>query len=154
MASLSLGAQSTFRVFKHNTTVSVTPNALYEVTTIPADLTTSTFDFLNISTSTHTYNVKRYDLILHTITSSDKAEARFCVASQCYGAGDVTALFPLVLPAGVNTATLGNFQSLDCDLVDASVIGYSLVKYTLFNINQPSDSIHAALQLRHPFCKY
>jgi len=149
MASLSVGAQSTFRVFKHNTTVSVTPNALYEVTTIPADLTTSTFDFLNISTSTHTYNVKRYDLILHTITSSDKAEARFCVASQCYGAGDVTALFPLVLPAGVNTATLGNFQSLDCDLVDASVIGYSLVKYTLFNINQPSDSIQFTLRYNY-----
>jgi len=146
MASLSAGAQNSFRVYKHNTTVSVTPNALFEVQTVPADLTTTTFDILNTSSSTHTYNVTRYDLVLHTITSSDKAEARYCFASQCYGAGVITAPFPLTLAAGANTSTLGDFQSLDCDLVDASVIGYSLVKYTVFNVNQPSDSIQFTMR--------
>lgn len=79
MAGITAGAQSTFRVLKHNTTVSVTPNAVIDAVTTPTDLTTTTFDILNTGNTTHTYNVTRYDQVIYTISNDDKAEARFCL---------------------------------------------------------------------------
>lgn len=146
VASASAFAQNSFVLYKKNTTTSVTPNATYDAVTTPTDLTTNTFDLENISATTKEYNVTRYDLFLHRTTATDTAEARYCFASQCYGATVYTGLFTLTLTAGANTSTLGAYFSLDCDLAESGKIGYSLVKYTVFNVNQPSDSIQFTMR--------
>ena len=140
-------AQNSFIVYKKNTTTSVTPNAVYDVTTTPLDLTTNTFDVYNSSAVTHTYNVKRYDMQLHRRTATDTAEARFCFAGQCYMSSTYLGLVTLVLPTASSTSTLGDYYSLDCDLAEAGqLIGYSLVKYTIFDVNTPSDSIQFTMR--------
>jgi hypothetical protein len=150
IATLFIGfvstAQNSFIVLKQNTTTTVSPNTLYDVATTPATLTTNTFDVKNTSSVTNVYNVTRYDLHLFRLTSIDTAEARFCFASQCYGAPILTGLFTLTLTPNQNTATMGDYYSLDCDLSEASIKGYSLVKYTIFNVNQPSDSIQFTIR--------
>ena len=148
LVSLGFGAiaQTTFVVNKKNSTTTVTPNSIIDAVTTPTDLTTNTFDVRNISAVTHTYNVKRYDMVLHRTTAVDTAEARFCFAGQCYMATTYTGLVTLVLPQGASTSTLGDYYSLDCDLAEAGNIGYSLVKYTIFNVNTPSDSMQFTMR--------
>ena len=140
-------AQNSFIVYKKSTTTSVTPNSIIDATTTPSDLTTNTFDVFNASNATKEYNVTRYDMVLHRRTAVDTAEARFCFASQCYGSTTYTGLFTLTLTAGANTSTLGDYYSLDCDLAESgAIIGYSLVKYTIFNVNTPADSMQFTMR--------
>jgi Secretion system C-terminal sorting domain len=150
IAIVSIGfgamAQTTFVVNKKNSTATVTPNSIIDAVTTPTDLTTNTFDVYNSSASTHTYNVKRYDLFLHKTTAVDTAEARFCFAGQCYLSTTYLGLVELVLPSVTSTSTLGDYFSLDCDLAEAGNIGYSLVKYTIFNVNTPSDSMQFTMR--------
>ncbi len=141
-------AQNSFIVYpKNNNTTSVTPNSVFDVTTTPIDLTTTTFDVYNSSAVTHTYNVKRYDMKLHKRTATDTAEARFCFAGQCYMSSTYLGLVTLVLPSANSTSTLGDYYSLDCDLAEAgNLIGYSLVKYTIFDVNALSDSLQFTMR--------
>lgn len=148
LVSIGFGAiaQTSFVVNKKNSVTTVTPNSIIDAVTTPTDLTTNTFDVKNTSASTHTYNVKRYDLFLHKITAVDTAEARFCFAGQCYLATTYLGLVELVLPSGASTSTLGDYYSLDCDLAEAGNIGYSVVKYTIFNVNTPADSMQFTMR--------
>jgi hypothetical protein len=80
------------------------------------------------------------------VDAVDTTAAQFCFASQCYGSDVKLGIFSLTLAPSANTATLGDYYSLDCDLAESSKIGYSLVKYTLFNVNQISDSIQFTMR--------
>lgn len=146
ICAMTSTAQNSFVIYKQNTTTSVSPNSLFDVATTAATITNNTFDVENISASTHTYNIKRYDLHLWRVNAVDTTAAQFCFASQCYGPDVTLGLFPLTLTTSANTATLGAYYSLDCDLAESTRIGYSLVKYTLFNVNQPSDSLQFTMR--------
>lgn len=141
LLSIITVAQNSFIVIQKNTSNTITPNTILDVVTTPTDLTTVTLDVQNISGTTNMYNVKRYDMQLHRVNATDTAEARFCFAGQCYMAGTFIGLTSLTLAPSQNTSTLGDYFSLDCDLVDATVIGYSLVKYKIYNENVAADSM-------------
>lgn len=139
-------AQNTFKVVRAGTSTSVAPNATITAATVPATLTTLTFDMENTSNTTNVYNVVRYDIVLHRVNNTDTSEARYCFASQCYGAGTFVAPVQLTLNPNQNTATMGDYFSLDADYWEASTKAFAMVKYTLFNVNVPADSLQFTIR--------
>lgn len=148
LLSLVATAQTTFSVAQATPALAVTANATIDITTTAGNVVTRTMDMQNISTTTNVYNVKMYDLILHP-TAIDTAQAYFCFGGCCFGVGTKIGMCTLTLTPGQNTATMGDFYSLNCDLQEASTVGYSVVKYTIYNINQASDSMQFTLRYNY-----
>jgi hypothetical protein len=95
------------------------------------------FQFQNISAATHTYSVRRTDIILHP-----GASAFFCFGDQgsCYNASTtiVTSDFATLGPGQATTQNSGPpFHAdthLSTDLQEGSTAGYSVIKYKLFDL--------------------
>src|SRR6478672_1398171 len=85
--SVSVNAQSSIALAFDKTFQPIAPNAILLYTTTPNSILTITLDIKNVSSTTHTYDVKRYDITLNKVNSDNtEAEAYFCFAGSCYGA--------------------------------------------------------------------
>ncbi len=119
-----------------------------DLTTSAADETDIDIDIKNVSSVSKNYIVKRYDIMLHTITTTT-ADAHFCFNLSCYLASTYTA-GPTNLGPGVSTSDLqGANQYITAELVEASTVGYSVVKYTIMETSNHADSVQ--LTLRYNF---
>ena len=152
---MGLKAQTTIQVIDSVTNVVINAGSCFTMETVPEDLVTRKFNIKNIdAVATHTYDVKRYDIILNSVPStSTAAKARFCFAGQCYGASTYTSTTPIVLLAGQSSTALsgaGGYQLLYADLEEASSKGFSLVKYTFFNSVNPNDSLQFSIGYNGP----
>lgn len=121
-----------------NTVAEITNGMEIAYSTNPNAVKTVWFRFKNTAAVTNTYSVRRTDLVLNV-----GAEAYFCFGDlgSCLPANVTTpssAADYCVLTAGAETTTL-NVNSvnnnLSTDLKETtSTIGYSAVKYKLFNV--------------------
>jgi hypothetical protein len=146
-------AQTSIKLFQKNSTVSVTPNQTLLAVTSPTTLITITLDVQNTSVVSHSYSTKRYDMVINSVDATDKAIPNFCFAGQCYGTGTMISPFQLELKAGERSnEVFGDtaFFSLDADLIEASVKGYSLVKYTVYDEFNVNDSVQFTVQYNTP----
>lgn len=142
--------QTSFIVSLLNSTVAINSASIIYTTTTAENTTDITFDIKNTSNSSKSYRVKRYDLILNTASSST-AVARFCFAGNCYLSSTIISPTVLTLMAGQSATSLqGANQVLDCNLDEASLKGYSLVKYTIVNSVLASDSMQFSLRYNDP----
>ena len=145
--SLNLCAQSSIAISRASTSVSIPANTVIQSGTTESDLTTITIDIKNVSAVTHTYNVKRYDIVLNIVAPGDTALPNFCFATQCYGKDTKVSPMPLVLGAGMAASqSTVSFTMLDADLIEATKKGYTYVKYTFFEANNPTDSLQFSIK--------
>jgi hypothetical protein len=150
--SASLLSQSSIKVFYQKSNISVAANSTIHASTSAGYTSKMTFDVQNISGSSKSYNVKRYDVLLH-VTSNTTARANFCFAGQCYDSTTFISQIPLDLGAGersnvVYTDTM--FYSLDADLFEWVSKGLSKVKYSIVEINNPADSLQFTIVYNDP----
>ena len=116
-----------------------------DLTTAPNAETDIDIDIKNISSSTKSYNVKRYDILLHTAASTT-ADAHFCFNQSCFGAGTYSN-GAVTLNPGISTSDLqGVNQYLTAELVEASTVGASVVKYTFFENSNHADSAQVTIR--------
>jgi hypothetical protein len=128
----------------------VSPNGTVTAVTTASGNTKVIFDIKNTSNSNKSFNVKRYDVLLHTAGAST-ASAYFCFAGSCYGAQTMVSPASLSLSPGQSASQVpGSFNMLTTDLDEANTVGLSLVKYTFFNINQASDSLQVTVAYNQP----
>ena len=118
-----------------NTLVALPNGTTVAFSTTPGGAITTKVKFKNISASTHTYNVIRTDVVLHTVTSpTDVAEAFFCFGDMgsCYTSAvlEPTADFVTLTPGQAT----GGQSTFITDLQEASTVGYSEVRYKLYNM--------------------
>lgn len=100
-------------------------------------LETVFFQFQNVSATTHTYSVRRTDLIMHA-----GASAYFCFGDQgtCYASTVTVASsdFVTLAPGQSTTKNSGPplfvSTNLSTDYQEGSIAGYSVVKYKLFDV--------------------
>ncbi len=124
----------------------ITPNQIINVITSANNQTKVTFDIKNTSTSTKTYNAKRYDVILNT-----GASAYFCFAGTCYGNSILISQTPIILNANQSASQIsGSFNTLDADLDEGPTVGLSVIKYTFINTTNSSDSVQFTLRYNSP----
>lgn len=135
-----LNAQTSIGLTIQSNSMSVMAGDTIDLITSDSSLVTETIDITNNSASTQTYNVKRYDLVLHQ-SSKDTAEAYFCFGGCCFGPDSLKGFCPAVVLSGQSTGTMGAFFSLAFDLQEAKSKGFSLVKYTIFNETQTNDTL-------------
>jgi hypothetical protein len=139
-------AQSSIQVSNHTSSVVLTPNSTVTMSTIAEDVVKVTFDIKNTSATTKHYKARRYDLLLHA-TPTSTASAYFCFAGTCYPADTDIASTSLTLSAGASASEIQDeFQMLEADLYEAETMGYSLVKYTFFNVDDVADSVQITVQ--------
>lgn len=144
LASVSK-SQTSFVLTRQTNSTVITANAVIDLVTTANNPLTVIVHIQNTSTITNSYSVKRYDSYLYKNTV-DSALASFYFGGQDYSPSNTTALMPLVLSPNQSSATMGDYVSLGCILTEASTVGYSLVKYTLFNTAQTSDTIQFSLR--------
>ncbi len=120
------------------------------LTTTPAGNVQQIFDIKNTSSTTKTYNVKRYDITLHA-SATETAVAYFCFGGNCYG--NTTTVSPNSLSLNGNTSASqvsGSYQMLTTDLDEIATTGLSIVKYTFINTATSSDSLQFAIHYSDP----
>jgi hypothetical protein len=132
--------------------VVMSPNDIVLGVTAPNAQTSHDFDIKNTSSTTKSYHVRRYDILLNTVASTTTmADAHFCFGGQCYGSGVKTSLQSLTLTAGGSASALqGSYNILTAELDEATAIGYSYVKYTFFNAANTSDSVQISIKYNAP----
>jgi len=128
----------------------VAPNGTVIAVTTASGNTKVYFDIKNTSNSTKSYNVKRFDVLLHTAGTST-ADAYFCFGGTCYGDVTMVSPTPLTLNAGESASQVpGSFNMLTTDLDEANTVGLSYVKYTFINTSTASDSLQFTIAYNAP----
>lgn len=109
------------------TTATNTPianNAIFDKTTTPAGSISAYFKLKNITASTQTYTIRKFDNVLNTVAVGDAAEAYFCTGTTCYVPSVFSAFFEI--PANSN-------DDFIVYLAEASATGSSNVSYEVSN---------------------
>ncbi len=130
----------------------LSPNGIVSATTAAASPKKIDFDVKNTSPATKTYHVKRYDIVLNAVASTSTiADAYFCFGGNCYGSNVTLSLQSLTLTPGQSASELqGSYNMLTADLDEASAVGYSFIKYTVFNTANVSDSVQISIKYNAP----
>jgi hypothetical protein len=136
LSFLSITAQNTFEITTESGNV-VATNDIYYYTTSPGESSDGHFDIKNISASTQTFTVRKYEDVLNTISSMDLAEASFCTGLNCYGP-QVTSASMILSP--------GQKVLFKPSLIEASVTGVSQIRYKFANANNAMEAITISLK--------
>jgi len=141
--SLSVLSQSvTFQVTDvSNGTGVIANNSVFYRNTTASSMVDHTFEIKNISAVTQTISVRRYDDVVNTVSVSDKAEANFCTGTTCYGTSVMTS---------VMTLTTNQIVIFKADLIEASAVGLSEIRYKFSNPNNGSEAITTTIKYNHP----
>ena len=148
--SLKVFSQNNILINFINTTNTVAAGSTIYTTTTAENTREIILDIKNISNSTKSYLVKRYDIILNSVNSTT-AVARFCFAGNCYLASTLISPHSLTLTPGQYASSIqGDNQVLNCDLDEAAAIGYSYIKYSFINAINSSDSLQFSIKYNDP----
>lgn len=142
LSALSLtflvGAQGSFEVYEmqNSSATLIPPNGSVFYTTSVGSTTNKSFNVRNASNFTKKAMIKRYDVVLNL-----GAEAYFCFAGSCYGSITTISQVGLSLLAGQSSSAIpGSFQMLITDMDEQIALGYSHIKYTVYDSLVPNDS--------------
>jgi hypothetical protein len=142
IASITGFSQSTLLITNMGTSSTVAANAVIPYATVAGTTTSMTFDVKNTSGSTKSYDVYRYDKVLHT-----GASAFFCFAGTCYGDQTLVSQTPITLNGGQSASQLsGQYNMLTADIDEPATVGFSEIRYTFKNVSSSSDSIQIIIQ--------
>lgn len=109
------------------TTASTTPianNAIFDMATSVSSDVSYHFVLKNITASTQTYTIRKYDNLLHSVSLGDEATAYFCTGTTCYVPTVMSAFF--IIPANSS-------DDFTVYLDEASTMGLSNVGYEVKN---------------------
>ena len=98
------------------------------------------FNYENLTSTTNTYSVMRYDVTLNTLASSAASPT---AASAYFCFGNLGTCFPsstTVCPvAEYDILAPNTVDQLVTDIDEASAQGYSMVRYKIYNVNNSAD---------------
>jgi hypothetical protein len=134
-----LRSQSTFQLTNQTGNPGIVPNnSIFYRSTAGGATVEHNFEVKNISASTQVISVRKTELLLNTVSTTDIAEAYFCTGVNCYD--------PTV---GSASMTLAPNESMvfKADLEEASIAGLSEVSYKLSN---GGESITLVMKYNNP----
>ena len=96
------------------------------------------FNFKNISSTTKSYKFQKFDELINTINvaTDDVAKASFCFEKSCYPSFVILSPTAVVLNANEDAESKSLKTSVHFD--EASVVGYSRIRYRLYETSAPS----------------
>ena len=94
-------------------------------------------NFKNISSATKSYKFQRFDELVNTVVAgTDEASASFCFETSCFPGGVMLSPTAVVLNANEDAESKAMITSVHFE--EASVAGYSRIRYRLFETSAPS----------------
>jgi hypothetical protein len=147
--ALSGFAQTSISLVNMENNASIAANSVVNIITYPDSLRTVNIDIKNNGSSTHVYDVLRYDMMLNS-SGPNVANAYFCLAGECFSPGNYRSLKSLTLSAGQSASQIPDANHIEyqliTDLMEISHVGFSYVKYSVVNIANVSDSIQFTIK--------
>ncbi len=122
---------------QYNSNVVVTNNTIVNRTTTAGTQTAHNFEIKNISNSTQTVVVKKFNDVINTVSSSDMASSTFCTGTTCYPPSTFSATVVLA----PNATSI-----LAADLDEASVVGVSQISYKVYNASNTTDELNFTIK--------
>jgi hypothetical protein len=144
-ATLVVFAQNSISIKNTSNSATIAANGTVHVATTAGNVVGVTFDIKNISASTQTYVLKRYDMTLNT-----NAVAFFCFAGTCFGAATIESGSITLTPGQSASDYTTAYQMLTADLEEGPTVGQSTVKYSFKNVNVAADSLQMVLRYNDP----
>jgi hypothetical protein len=148
---LSLGASAQIAAYRLNpnsgvVTATITNGFNMQMYTASDAIESEKIKFVNMSASTQTYNMQRSFVTQSTPLFTDgnannKPNSYFCFGTQCFGS-NVSIADPsnyTILTPGADSQTSGFPVSIY--LSEAPALGYYVVRYKIFNVNNPNDTL-------------
>lgn len=133
LSSITTIKAQNFELYNNDDGSLLGSNAVVSTTLNAGDQSHLYFSIKNISSNTVTYGLYKTHI---TINGAD--DAYFCFGGQCYPSTTFTSPTTVTVAAGQFNSSPNNIQIyLD---EDANNAGYSEVKYTVYDINNPSDN--------------
>ena len=136
LSCLSILSQSTFEITTE-TDVVVNANDIYYYSTSAGSSSDGHFDIKNISATTQTFTVRKYEDVINTVSPTDMAEASFCTGLNCYPPSVTNAI--MILSPNQEILFKPSLQ-------EASVTGVSQIRYKFSNANNTSEAITITLK--------
>ena len=136
LSSLSVISQSTFELTTE-TDILVNTNDIYYYSTSAGSSSDGHFDVKNISATTQTFTVRKYEDLINTVSPTDMAEASFCTGLNCY---------PPTVTNAVMILSPNQEILFKPSLQEASVTGVSQIRYKFTNANNSSEEITITLK--------
>lgn len=126
-----------FQIIDNNTGNPLSSNAIILEDVAAGNQSHLYFSIKNLSSSSVTYGLYKTDVAINPGTDAG-ADAYFCFAGQCYPSTTYTSPTHVTVGAGQFSASVDNIQAyLD---EDAYTAGYSEIRYTVYDFNNPSDN--------------
>ena len=136
LSSLSIISQSTFEITTESGNL-VANNDIYYYTTSPETNIEGSFDMKNISATTQTFTVRKYEDLINTVSPTDMAEASFCTGLNCY---------PPTVTNAVMVLSPNQEILFKPSLQEASATGVSQIRYKFSNANNAMEAITITLK--------
>ncbi len=144
-AACKLFSQTSIQLTNMVTSATLAPNTVITATTMAGGNTQHSIDIKNVSVSTKTIIIKRYDILLFANGTSTAFAASNCLSPY-------TFTYSFQLAAGQNASQ--NYNYLWAQLFEADAVGHSIVKYTFFNTSTLSDSSQITFNFNPPTSLY
>lgn len=140
--SANMLAQTSIQLRHVQANAVLAPNEIVYAITKANKTTAVDVDITNTGTTTITYKVKRYDIILNS-----GAYASFCFAGNCFPSATEVSPGGTTLSGGSSASqSTSDYQMLTADILEGTAVGISQVKYTVFNSTNVSDSVQFTIK--------
>jgi hypothetical protein len=133
-------SQSSMQLAEVGSTLSLPPNAVINVTVGSNATAINYIDIKNISASNKSFGMKRYSVTLNT-NGTFTATPYFIYNGTQYPASANASVSQLTLSAGQSASGIPGPAYLVVHLDELANVGFSQVKYTVFNTANISDSV-------------
>lgn len=145
VVSIGASAQSSLKLTNTHDNSTVNYNdTLYLTTEVESEIKVI-FDLKNTGANQNVYTVMREDLLMNT-----GASAYFCFAGYCYPTSTTTSPDADTLGPNQSASGLsGDYKMLTTDLMEGSVIGKSIVRYNVINVNDANDKFKFVIKYNY-----
>jgi hypothetical protein len=99
------------------------------------------FEIKNVSANTHTFAMRKFEDLIHTVGGSDKAYAYFCFDAACF--------IPATMSASIQLLA-GQSFTFYAKLDEASTAGESHIRFRFSNSSDPSDASTMTFKYNSP----
>jgi hypothetical protein len=135
-------AQTSILFTEYSTTVTIATNGTIVTATSAGVTESKDIDITNTSSTVKKYLMRTYNVVLNS-----GAEPYYCFAGNCFPfPAPSTSPDTLTLQAGTKASDIQGSHWLTVDLKEGPTVGYSLVKYTIYDVNNPGDSAQLNFQ--------
>jgi hypothetical protein len=143
LAAFGISAQSAFQIkdVDNGNTIVVNNQVFTKTTTPSAAGVAHHIEIKNVSATTHSFVMRKFENLINTVSGTDMASAYFCFNTFCFIPTTLAATIALT-----PNETFNFYPKLD----EATVVGESNIVYEFSDMNNGSDALNMEFRYNPP----